>query len=76
MKNEVFRIKNEEFRIKNREFCRAVANLTVVSGGCYMGGGVKNASGWLVKNQEFCIECNEFCIENDDFCIENDDFCI
>ena len=25
----------------------AIANLSVVSGGCYIGGGVKNASGWF-----------------------------
>ena len=25
----------------------AIANVSVVSGGCYIGGGVKNASGWF-----------------------------
>jgi hypothetical protein len=28
-------------------FTQAVADVSVVSGGCYMGGGIKNASGWF-----------------------------
>jgi hypothetical protein len=28
-------------------FTQAVADVSIVSGGCYMGGGIKNASGWF-----------------------------
>ena len=28
-------------------FAQAVADVSIVSGGCYMGGGIKNASGWF-----------------------------
>ena len=34
------------------------------------------ATGYVSKDDEFCIKNKEFCIKNKELCIKNKDFCI